>query len=242
MKGAAPLAALLIAAWCGAALGQDASPTPLDPWGMARIAETPRAEIKRVRDDATVRAALKPRRVRSSEEVYRYLLTHLPLASRWLRALELGDYDLSDLPEERFQIDDKAGAKAEGERALSEPGRLVVIARGTLEVPLLPKVKGVGVILIRFPKAPAIKGKPAALLCSAETAFRVEGRVLHGLGRALRRVLRRVVRDKLNELVKSATALAEAVTRDPTGTYNRLKAAKVAPKDLEAFRQRFLAL
>ena len=222
------------------ALAQDA-PAP-DPWGLKRIAEVPRAEIERVRNDATVSAVLKPRRVESSEAVYRYMLTNLPLASRWLRALELGDYDLSDLPEGKFQIDDKAGAKAIGERALSEPSRLVVIAKGTLEVPLLPKIKGVGVILIRFPLAPEVKGKPAALLCSAETAFRVEGRVLHGLGRALRRILRKVVHDKLDSLVKSATALAEAVTRDPTGTFERLKAAKVDRKDLEAFRQRFLAL
>lgn len=231
---------LLLALCCAPALGQEA-PAP-DPWGLKRIAEEPRAEIERVRKDATVSAVLKPRRVQSSEAVYRYLLEHLPLASRWLRGLKLGDYDLSDLPEGKFQIDDKAGAKAVGERALSEPGRLVVIARGTLEVPLLPKIKGVGVILIRFPKAPEVEGKPAALLCSAETAFRVEGRVLHGLGRALRRILRKVVRDKLDSLVKSATSLAEAVTRDPTGTFKRLQAAKVAPEDLEAFRQRFLAL
>jgi hypothetical protein len=234
------LALALLLCLLSPALGQEA-PAP-DPWALARIAAEPRAEIKRVRKDATVSAALKPRRVQSSEAVYRYLLTNLPLASRWLRALKLGDYDLSDLPEGKFQIDDKAGAKAIGERALSEPGRLVVIARGTLEVPLLPKIKGVGVILIRFPKARDVKGEPAALLCSAETAFRVEGRVLHGLGRALRRILRKVVRDKLDSLVKSATALAESINRDPTGTFKRLQAAKVAPKDLEAFRQRFLAL
>lgn len=238
------LALALLLSLAAPALAQDApqaTPAP-DPWGLERIADEPRAEIERVRNDATVTAVLEPRRVESSEAVYRYLLTHLPLASRWLRGLELGDYDLSDLPQGKFQIDDKAGAKAVGERALSEPGRLVVIADGTLEVPLLPKIKGVGVILIRFPKAPDVKGKPPALLCSAETAFRVEGRVLHGLGRALRRILRKVVHDKLDSLVKSATTLAEAVTRDPTGTFERLKAAKVAPADLEAFRQRFLAL
>mgnify|MGYP006923742763 CR=1 FL=1 len=38
-----------------------------------------------------------------------------------------------------------------------------------------------------------------------------------------------------------AQARAEAVTRYPAGTFKRLKAAKVAPKDLEAFRQLFLA-
>ncbi|MBL4849054.1 MAG: hypothetical protein JKY65_26315 [Planctomycetes bacterium] len=218
-------------------------PVP-DPWGLARIASTSRTEIERVRQDATVSCALKARPVHSTEEVYRYLLTRLPLASRWLAALDLGDYGLTDLPNQRFQIDDKAGAKAEGERVLSEPGRLVVIARGTLEVPLLPKIRGVGVILIRFPQATATKtGQgPAPLVCSAKVAFRVKGRLFHGIGRALQRILRRVLRSKLDALVTSATALAESITRDPTGTYLRLKQAKASAEDLRAFRARFLAL
>lgn len=234
---------LVLGAELRSARAQDAPPPP-DPWGLERMEPEQRLELERVRAGATVATALEPRRVQASARVYGTLLTELPLASRWLEALELGVYQIEDVPERpnTFRIDDKAGARAEGLRVLTESTRLVVLAPGTLQVPLLPKIEGTGAILIQFPPAPPRAGEAPALLCSAEVAFRVEGRALHALGRALRGVLERVLRRKLEDLVRAATGLAEAITASPTQVYARLSAAGISAEDLAAFRERFLAL
>lgn len=226
------------------ARGQEAPSERPDPWGLQRMEPAARLEVERIRADATVATGVAERRVFARASVYARLLQELPLASRWLDALELGSYRIEDVPDqpERFRIDDRAGAKAEGQRVLSEPARLVVLAPGTLQVAILPKIRGTGAILIRFPPAPERAGEAPALLCSAEVAFRVEGENLHALGQTLRGALERILRGKLEALVRSATTLAEAVSANPTRVYERLRAAKLDPKDLAAFRERFLAL
>jgi hypothetical protein len=199
-----------------------------------------RAEVQRVRADATVRTSIPPRFVNASPQVYRYLLTHLPQAGRWLAALKLGDYAIQDLPGGRFQINDKAGARAVGERALDEKGLLCVVARGRLEVALVPKIRGTGVILIRFPQVTNPATKKRALRCEAEVSFRVQSALLHRLSRPFRRALARVLRDKMAGLVRAATSLAERIQSDPLAVYRSLGAAKVGAKDLAAFRREFL--
>ena len=75
------------------------------------------------------------------------------VASRWLRALDLGDYAIVDNPDGSFTIDDKLGARARCTRALDQDGVLVVIARGVLDVSSLPTINGTGVILVRYSPA-----------------------------------------------------------------------------------------
>lgn len=216
---------------------------PPQDW-RERVPAALRAELLRVERDATVKTTIPPRDVASSPAVYRYLLTNLPQSARWLRALELGDYAIEDRPEGRFHIDDQAGAVALGERALDEPGRLCVVARGRLEVRVLPRIRGTGVILVTYPRVtrPASEEAPArqVLRCGAEVAFRVESEVLHRLSRPIRGVLARVLRAKMSDLVQAATGLAEAIHQDPSGVYRRLERAKADEKDLAAFRRQFL--
>ncbi|MGE0710890.1 MAG: hypothetical protein AB7N76_16150 [Planctomycetota bacterium] len=209
------------------------------------MAEALRPEVARVRADATVSTKIATRDVHTSPRVYRHLLTHLPQAARWLKALELGRYDIEDRPEGRFHIDDGSGAVATGERALDEPAELCVVARGKLEVTLLPRILGTGVIRIRYPQVqPEAKPgepKPApALRCEAEVWFRVDSQLLHGLSRPFRRVLAGVLRDKLDALVRAATALAEQIDKDPLAVLRRLSAAKLPEEDQAAFRRAFL--
>ncbi|HBP20962.1 MAG TPA: hypothetical protein DEA08_24645 [Planctomycetes bacterium] len=209
-----------------------------------RIPEALRVEVLRVERDATVKTRIPARDVESSPAVYRYLLTHLPQSARWLRSLKLGDYAIEDRPKGRFHIDDQAGAVALGERALDEPGRLCVVARGRLEVRILPRIRGTGVILVTYPRVarPAQGERPArqVLRCGAEVAFRVESEVLHRLSRPIRSVLARVLRSKMADLVAAATGLAEAIHQDPSAVYRRLERAKASEEDLAAFRRQFL--
>lgn len=215
------------------AAAQDAVPTK-------RLAESVRAEVRAITADPTVRAVISSRPVRCSARVYRSLLAHLPVASRWLRALGMGDYGITDLPAEgAFFIDDKLGAKAACERALDEEGTLVVVARGTIDVAVLPQIRGVGVILIRYTPA---ADEPGILDCRATVDFRLDNGLLRFLSRPFKRTLDGVLTEKLDALVRSATALGEAIDADPVRVYDKLGAAGASKADLETFRKRYLAL
>ncbi|RMG19031.1 MAG: hypothetical protein D6731_00760 [Planctomycetota bacterium] len=215
-----------------------ASAAPAQDLPLDRLAAGDRAEVVRIASDPTVRARVPAQRVRCRPATYRRLLAELPLAARWLRALDLGDYAIEDLPAGGFRVDDRAGARARCRRALDERGLLVVVARGTLDVRALPTIRGAGVITVRYA---ALPDDPRRLRARAEVAFRVESGLLHLVTRPFERLLERVLAAKLAALVRSATALAEAIERDPTGTYERLRAAGAASSDLEAYRERFLA-
>lgn len=212
-----------------------AAPPDEVPW--ERLSPDVRREARAVADGATVQGEIPARRVRSEGRVYRTLLGELPLASRLLAALELGSYTIEPLPRDRFRIDDGSGAVAACQRALDAEGLLVVLARGELDVPVLPAIHGTGLIVVRYPPSP--KG---GLRCSAEVDFRLESELLRTLSRPLRGVLRRILTERLELLVSSATALAEAVSADPWAVYRRLQARGVDPADLRAYRELFLAV
>lgn len=208
---------------------------PLD-----RLGKKDKQEVQRIRRDASVATKVPSRPVRCRSSVYRYLLTHLPVASRWLRALGVGDYQIVDNPDGSFSIDDKLGARARCTRPLDEQGVLVVIARGVLDVSVLPTINGTGVILVRYTP---VEGKPGVLDCEATVDFRLDSGVLHALSRPFRRTLSNVLRQKLDDLVKDATELGEAIQKNPTAVYQRLEEAKdVSRADLDAFRAQFLSL
>jgi hypothetical protein len=232
-------AVLLALLLCPLARAQGEGPKAA-PFPLERLDPAVRKQVRAVRGDATVTARIPTQTVRAPASVYRALLARLPLASRWLKALDLGDYTIRDLPKGGFLVDDKLGARARCARALDEEGQLVVVAGGSLEVAVLPKIQGTGVILVRY--APPDPAAPAVLAATAEVDFRVASGLLHMLSRPFRKTLERVLADKMADLITSATALAEAIHRDPSGTLVELKAKGVAAEDLEAFRKLFLSL
>ncbi len=216
---------------------------------LERLPARVRPLASRVAGDPTARCEVPERRVRTEARIYRTLLARLPLAARMLRALDLGDYAIEDASEGRFTIDDRLGAQAVCERALEEAGLLVVVARGRLEVPVLPRIQGTGLIVVRYGERTPVEGAAAkeeaepGLRCSAEVAFRLENDLLHRLSRPLRSTLQSVLQQKLADLIAAATALSELVAKDPSGVAVRLEAAEgFAPEDLTLYRQLFLPL
>jgi hypothetical protein len=204
-----------------------------------RVPAKLRAEIRAVQAEATVHAKLPKRAVRSKAAAFRTLLGRLPQSSRWLRALKLGDYAVADLPDKSFSIDDKSGAKAVCTRALDEEGLLVIVAKGTLDVPVLPSILGTGVIVVRYAPTPNTTG---TLSCEAVVDFRLRSGLLHMLSRPFKRTLSQVIVAKLAALIRSAVDLSEAIERDPVAVYRKLEQANADTADLKAFRLRFLRL
>jgi hypothetical protein len=207
---------------------------------LERVPAAERADLLRVTRDPTVDTEVTGG-VRCRQPVYEFLLQRLPFAARAIDALELeesGRYTIEADGPEGFRIDDRAGATADCVRAWESPGLQVVIARGQLDMPVLPTVLGTGVIVTRY--APSADD-PTRLDARCRVLFKLSNRFLHALTSPVRKALGKVLEDKLRLLVRSATVLAEAVERDPTGVLAALEEAKTLPQDeLRAFREAVL--
>lgn len=232
---ASSLFALLLAA--GPALAQTG---PLEGVALERIAEPERREVLEVTGAPTVDCRVEET-IRASTTVYRFLLAHLAFASRAIEALDLdgtGRYAIEDTGDGRFTIDDHAGAFATCSRPADEDGLLVVLARGHVDVPVLPRVLGTGVIVVRYARTPE---DPGLLRASCRILFRLSSRLLHALTSPLRDALSAVLADKLSLLIRSASALAVVVERDPWAVLAAVERAGTAsPADLAAYREALL--
>ncbi|MCO5171573.1 MAG: hypothetical protein M9894_35165 [Planctomycetes bacterium] len=209
---------------------------PLAGVDLARLGRDDRRDVREAQAAPTATCEVREQ-VRCRAGVYRFLLGRLALAARAVDALGLegtGRYLVEDAGAGRFTIDDRAGATADCSRAWDEEGLLVVVARGRLDVPVLPRILGTGVIVVRYAPTPDDPGLVAA---RAHVLFRLSNRLLRALSTPVREVLARVLRDKLALLVRTASALAEALERDPAGVLATLEAAgTVDQDDLRALR------
>jgi hypothetical protein len=205
---------------------------------LDEVPEALRAEVGEVSGDATVTARIPAREVTCQEATFSWLLARLPLASKLVRALELGDYGIEQLDNGELRIDDREGARADCVRAIDEPGRLLMIARGLLDVRVLPTIHGTGVILLRWEVSP---DDPAKLRCQGKVWFRLRSRLLHLATSPFRRTLRRVLEQKLDDLIRRAIKLAEAVDANPAAVFQTLqRRGEATTAELVAFRDRFL--
>lgn len=208
-----------------------------DPPALSKALQ---AEVDGVRVDPTVRCEVRKPGVRCRPKTYRFLLARLPLAAKALRALKVdADYAIEDLEQPgTFSIDDNAGAYATCEAPVQEEGEHLVIARGHVDLPLVPRVLGTGVIDVRY--APR-EDDPQRLRVRCNVAFRLTNRALHRVTRAFRRLLERVIQGKLEKLIGAATTLAERVDAEPLKVYRALQAAGEASEaELSAYRRAFL--
>ena len=194
-------------------------------------------EVRGITADPSVTTSVE-RRVRADPEVYRSLLSDLPLAAKALRAMDMGDYAIEPV-EGGCTIDDKAGARARCVFGYDEPTRVLVVARGEVEQAPLPEVHGTGVIHVTWT---ALEAEPGTILARCRVDFRLESRLLHLLTGPFRRALSAVLGEKLTRLVGAAAPLAEAITADPWKVLRALEArGEASREELERFKLRYLA-
>jgi len=232
-------AALVAALLVSPLLAQDGDPYAAIP-DASRRADL-RAELAEVLADPTVAASAGPVDVTSRPEAYRLLLDRLRLSARALEVLQLestGRYVVTPVEDPSgagtFLIDDGAGARATCAVAYATQDARLLLARGTVDLPVVPTIHGAGAILVRYAPVP---GDPARLRCRVDVRFKVQSRLLHLATTPLRSALSRVLTDKLELLVRSAAALAERVEADPWKVHAELeRAGGCDPADLAAFR------
>lgn len=196
-----------------------------------------RDELWKVTQRYTVRRKLDEKTVKCPPGSYEWLLDHLPLASVASRELDLGKYVIEDKGEKKFSIDDTDGAFASCEVVFREAGRLVIVARGEVEPKPLPKVKGTGVIVVRWKKDPKDEKQT---LTDAHVFFRVSSESLHRLSSAFRDTLGKILGTKIDNFVGCAIKVSELSEKDPDKVVKALeKSKKLKDEDLEAYKKKF---
>jgi hypothetical protein len=197
-----------------------------------------REELWRVTQRYTVRRKVEDRHVTCSTDTYEWLLEHLPLASVAAREMDLGKYVIEDKGDKKFSIDDSDGAFANCESVLSEKGRLVIVARGDVEVKPLPKIKGTGVIVVRWKKDEKDEKKTVA---DCHIFFRVASESLHRASTPFRDALGKVLGTKIEGFVDCAVKESEASEKDPDKVLKALeKSKKIRDDELDAFKKKFM--
>lgn len=197
-----------------------------------------RDELWKVTQRYTVRRKIDERKIACSTETYEWLLAHLPLASVAAREMSLGKYVIEEKGDKTFSIDDTEGAFARCERVFSEKGRLVIVARGDVEPKPLPKVKGTGVIVLRWKKDPNDERRT---LTDCHVFFRVASESLHRASAPFRDALGKILGEKIDGFVDCAVKESEESEKDPDKVLRALeKSKKLKDDELDAFKKKFL--
>lgn len=251
----AALAALLALGLSLAGTAHGDNPKAEDLIPFEKLEVKLRQELWRVTQRYTIRKSVEDVTVRCHAQSYGWLLKHLGLASVAARKLDLGKYVIEDKADGTFSIDDRDGAFAACERAWTDDGRSVIVARGHLEGALLPKVKGTGVIVVRYNEE--TKEEKAArearakkedkepepgprLFADCRIFFRVEDDFLHLASQAFRRTLGKLLGEKMEGLVSCAARVAEVVDKDPRKVWDAIQGQKLPEAELEEFQKKFL--
>jgi hypothetical protein len=214
-----------------------------------------RKELWKVSKKFTVRRKVDEQKIACSSDTYEWLLLHLPLASVAARELDLGKYVIEDRGDRKFSIDDADGAFATCERIFEErpqdapraetanvgsstPGRVVVVARGTVESDVIPKTPGTGVIVVRWKSEPDDRKH---VLTEAFVFFRVTSESLHLVSGPFRDKLGGIVGAKLESLVACAGKVSAEVEKDPARVLAALeRSKKVKDAELAEFKRKFI--
>jgi hypothetical protein len=236
-RSVASLPLLLLLCLPAAAQAQDSTFEGL----LDRLPDGLRTEVSGIVNDPTVTCEVTET-ARCTPRTYRFLLNHLPLSARALSSLgsdEVGSYTIEAREDGTYLIDDHAGATAVAEVIIEEEGLMVIVARGRVELPVIPAIDGTGVIVLRYASDEA---DPDLMRSTCLVSFRVANDTLHRMTAPFRRTLRRVLGRKLGLLIRSAVTLARSCEERPWDVYRGLRQVEgVQPDELREFREQFLA-
>jgi hypothetical protein len=239
------IAALLLLPFAVAAPARAQTAEELVPF--EKLEQPLRDELWKVCQRYTVRRRVPERGVACTTDTYEWLLQRLGLASAAARKLGLGTYVIEDraAPVESgskvirsFSIDDTEGAFAKCDVVFEERGRIVVVARGTVEGTLLPKTHGTGVIIVRWREDSASSKR---VLTDCFVFFRVANNALHRVTQPFSDALGKILGGKLDGLVGCATSVSQEIERDPGKVHKALEESGKVPAEVVAdFRKKFL--
>ena len=211
-----------------------------------------RSEVSEVLNSVTVAVPIDNTEVKSSSEIYDFMLEELPFAAQCVRSLGKGKYEIfrgSELAKSKnrtedekarlhrtFYLDDKQGMFLKAERVHHEESRKVFYLSGYDDLSPMARIWGKAVIVIVFEKDEA-KG---LLKTEAKIFAKVEG--VYGLAaKFVAKTAEDVARKKATLFVEAAKTIAEVSCKDPKGFVEKMSNIRdVDQKALERFKKSFV--
>ena len=169
-------------------------------------------------------------RIFSSLEVYNFFLDHLSLSSKLLCHLKVAKYQIWREKKGRWRVKSPLGAEGVVWLFRKKPYYRVYLVKGKFSFPLLPTVKGKGVVkLLHIPKNDVLH-------CQAWFYLRLEKETLHLLGKPAFALLDRWLQREVKQVLCSAEYLAELATRAPKEVYQLMQRVPgISKREREAF-------
>ncbi len=204
---------------------------------MDRLSPEQAELVGDVLEHSTLSTEFEDEEVPSSVATYDFLLDRLPLTARMVRALDLGKYVIKAVEEEGcLVLDDREGVKVSMYEVYRADGLRVYYTKGYYQGPLLPKIRGRGVIVLRY------SDEDQAIATSAKLFFRIDSGVARAMTKVLYPIVLSIVKDKGGIFVTAARQIAARAAKDPEGLYETLKASgRFTDQELGEYRSAILA-
>lgn len=225
----------------GLSLMAACSAVEVDPFAVPvdRLSETRRPKVEHVLADVAAAVPLEAAEVKSSLEIYDFLLTEMPFTGGVVRELGRGNWDIFRDPKnperEVFYVIDPDGFRLRFELVLQEETRRVYVTKGTFLMGLLPPLEGSTVIVMRMIPSGGVLRTDAVVYVRVETPF------YRGLAKGFRGMVEDKVRDKAGYFIRAAKWVAEEARARPGWLHAQVSGSKeVDQAVLEEFRKKFL--
>ncbi len=217
------------------------SAVEVDPFAVPvdRLSETQRSKVEHVLADVAVAVPLEPAEVKSTLEVYDFLLTEMPFTGGVVRELGRGKWEIFRDPGDpepgAFVVVDPEGFRLRFELVRKEATRRIYVTQGSFLMGILPPLEGSTVIVMRMlPSGDALR-TDAVVYVRVETPFYRE------LAKGFRPLVESKVRDRAGYFIRAAKWVAEEAVARPAWLHMQVDGSKeVDQAVLAEFRKRFL--
>lgn len=193
--------------------------------------------VRDVCEHATITTEFEREDVPSSTATYDFLLDRLPLTARMVRALDLGKYVIKSVEEQGcLVLDDREGVKVSMYEVYRGEGLRVYYTKGYYVGPMLPRIRGRGVIALKY------KSQGETIATSARLWFRIDSGVARAMSKVFHPIVLSIVKDKGGVFVGAARQIASRVAADPERLYEMLKeSGRFTDQELREYRTSILA-
>jgi hypothetical protein len=214
---------------------------PIDPFEVPldRIPERARAKVSEILGDVAARVELEPNEVRSSPEIYDFLLGEMPFTGGVVRELNRGKWEIrrdeKNPDPSVFHVRDTEGMELRFELVFREPTRRLYVSKGSFDMGILPRLEGQTLVVMRAIPEGGIVRTDAVVYVKVDSAGYAT------LAKGVRGIVEKVVRDRSGYFIRAARWVAEEAAARPEWLYTQVRDSReVDQAVLEEFRRRFL--
>ena len=228
------LIGLILCGCVSTLLNPDPRTIPLD-----RVRADRRDRIRKILESEPVEITIPRTEVKSSLEVYEFLMEELPFTSDVVRALGKGKYEIfrdkphpGEGPRERkirrhrYHLNDKRGMYLAADLVYTERGKWVYYLWGYQKSPF-GDIPGEAVVVVTASNVTGV--------------LETEARVFVPIGKFTGGLVEDIIKKKASIFIEAAQTVTEAANEDPVALYEKIRDADGIDRQvLREFKTRFL--